>query len=163
MEEVTGNPEVSILNPWPTRFVRRRIEASEDWNNRLVAHITDMDSAQENLTTEFRKVEFFSSSEPAVEWLQERIKETVDGYFQNFAGPDFRWGLKGWPNVNRIGDYHAPHVHPWCYLSGTYYVQVPTAESGDCLASTPSGAISYTDSRPSASRIAVEGDPYSRP
>ncbi|MCH7832417.1 MAG: hypothetical protein IIC55_06045 [Proteobacteria bacterium] len=140
-----------------------RLDGCEDWNDQLVAHITGMDSTRENLTTDYRKTDFFKSSEPAVGWLGDRIKETVAGYFQNFADPELRWSLLGWPNVNRIGDYHAPHVHPWSYLSGTYYVRLPKAESGDNLSSTPSGAISYSDPRPAASRIAVEGDPYSRP
>jgi uncharacterized protein (TIGR02466 family) len=152
-----------FLEIWPTKLVQRRIEACEDWNNQLVAHIIDMESTQKNLTTEYRTVEFFSSNKPAVGWLEERIKETVNGYFQNFPSPEFHWGLKGWPSINRIGDYHEPHLHPWCYLSGTYYVQLPKAESGDYLASTPSGAINFSDPRPSASQIAVEGDPYSRP
>ena len=38
---------------WSTKFVQRRLDGCEDWNDRLVAHITDMDSRQENLTTEF--------------------------------------------------------------------------------------------------------------
>ena len=152
-----------FLEIWPTYIVQRRLDACEDWNDRLVAHITDMDSTQENLTTEYRKADFFASNEPAVGWLEDRIVETVAGYLRNFAEPDLRWTIKGWPSVNRIGDYHAPHVHPWCYLSGTYYVRLPRGESGDTLASTPSGAINFSDPRPAASQIAIEGDPYSKP
>lgn len=161
---VKASPDLEdFFDIWSTHIMQLRLDACEDWNDRLATHITDMDSTQENLTTEYRKVDFFTSSEPAVGWLEDRINETVAGYFGKFADPELRWGLKGWPSVNRIGDYHAPHVHPWCYLSGTYYVRLPKAESGDTLASTPSGAISFSDPRPAASQIAVEGDPYSKP
>ena len=48
-------------------------------------------------------------------------------------------------------------------MSGTYYVRLPRAESGNNIESMPSGATSFFDPRPAASLIAVERDPYSKP
>ena len=42
-----------------------------------------------------------------------------------------------WINVMRAGAIHAPHIHPHCAISGTYYVTVPPK----------SGAIRFEDPR----------------
>ena len=38
-----------------------------------------------------------------------------------------RWTLRIWATVLEAGGHQLPHLHPLGWLSGVYYVQVPTA------------------------------------
>ncbi len=73
--------------------------------------------------------------------------------------------MHGWANVNRLGDYHDPHNHPHCYLSGTYYVQVPTDRAPlQSRKDVRPGAITFYDPRgPAVNMGAIRGDPYVEP
>ena len=120
-----------ILHLWPTILVRRRLPDHAQPNTRLVELIEEMDRATEQLTTRYQGVDFLGIDHAAVRWLRAALEETVNGYFRD-AGMDYpiRWTIQSWPNVNRRGDYHPPHNHAWCYLSGTYYVKMPGDGSG---------------------------------
>lgn len=128
-----------FLDLWPTVLVRRRIADHAQPNAELVALIEAMDSAAEQLTTRYQGVDFLGMEHAAVRWLRAAIEETVVGYFRA-SGMDYpiRWSMQSWPNINRRGDYHSPHNHAWCYMSGTYYVKMPADGSG---------AISFYDPR----------------
>ncbi len=77
---------------------------------------------------------------------------------------DIRWSLHGWANINRFGDYHDYHNHPHAYLSGTYYVQVPsTLERLETRRDVRPGRITFYDPRSSVNMIAIKGDPYVEP
>jgi hypothetical protein len=80
--------------------------------------------------------------------LRDCINRTGIDYLKH-AGLDYQvnWGLQGWANVNRRGDYHDPHNHPHAYLSGTYYVAVPKAEQKlpENRPDVRPGAISFYD------------------
>lgn len=130
---------MKFLDLWPTVLVRRRIADFREPNAQLIALIEAMDRSTEQLTTRYLGADFLGMDEPAVRWLRAAVEETVDAYF-DASGMDYpiRWSLQSWPNVNRRGDYHPPHNHAWCYLSGTYYAKMP-AESD--------GAISFYDPR----------------
>lgn len=131
--------QARFLDLWPTVLIRRPLVGHETPNARLVDLIEDMDRASEQLTTRYQGVDFLGIDDSAVRWLRDAIAETVAGYFSE-SGMDYpiRWSLQSWPNVNRRGDYHPPHNHAWCYLSGTYYVK---------MAPDGSGAISFYDPR----------------
>ena len=43
----------------------------------------------------------------------------------------FTWKLDAWANVNRAGDFNRVHTHPGSTWSGTYYVDLGGATSGD--------------------------------
>ena len=38
------------------------------------------------------------------------------------------WQIHAWTNINRKGDYKDAHNHPHSYLSGTFYLKVPSAQ-----------------------------------
>jgi uncharacterized protein (TIGR02466 family) len=83
-------------------------------------------------------------------------------YFRHLAMDyPIDWTLQGWANVNRFGDYHDAHNHPRAYLSGTYYVAVPTAPAErQGRSDVRSGCISFYDPRGAANMTAIKGDPY---
>ena len=88
------------------------------------------------------------------------INVSINDYAKNL-GIDYEmdWHVQAWPNVNRFGDYHNLHNHPHSWLSGTYYVQVPT-DTGEHEGRSDlnPGAISFFDPRAQANMLAVKGD-----
>ena len=66
-------------------------------------------------------------NQPCTNWLRSNINDAVVNYFKstliNYA---IDWQIHAWPNINRLGDYHDPHNHPHSYLSGTYYLKIPS-------------------------------------
>jgi uncharacterized protein (TIGR02466 family) len=144
-----------FLDLWPTTLISRRIAGHEEPNARLVELIEEMDRASEQLTTRYQGVDFLGIDAAAVRWLHAAIDETVGAYFRQ-SGMDYpiHWTLQSWPNINRQGDYHPPHNHAWCYLSGTYYVKMPADGSG---------AISFYDPRSLANMLAPAQDEGAAP
>ncbi len=151
---------------WPTVFLRRTLPGAEAANRALAALILGLDENKANLTTDYRGDNFLLAEHPAAAWLRDCINRTVAAYFAELDmkfGID--WSLHGWPNVNRLGDYHDPHNHPHCYLSGTYYVQVPTERAPlRTRKDVRPGAITFYDPRgPAVNMNAIRGDPYVNP
>ena len=142
--------QAGFLALWPTILVRRRLTGHQQPNAQLIDLIEEMDRSREQLTTRYQGVEFLAIDDGAVRWLRNAVEETVRAYFDEF-GMDYpiRWSLQSWPNINRRGDYHLPHNHAWCYLSGTYYVKLPADGSG---------AISFYDPRAAPGMPAVAGE-----
>ena len=62
------------------------------------------------------------------------IQNAVDDYVRTLPDVDHpfisaapsRGEVGMWTNVLREGGYHAPHIHPAAWLSGVYYVKVPS-------------------------------------
>jgi uncharacterized protein (TIGR02466 family) len=63
------------------------------------------------------------------------------------------WTLFSWYNTNRYGDHHAPHTHPRSYLSGTYYVRVPSGPASVDDPRARPACISFYDPRTGANMI----------
>ena len=135
----TPDWQPKFLDLWPTLLIRRRLTGHDGPNAQLVDLVERMDGESEQLTSRYQGVDFLAIDNPAVRWLQGGVEETIRAYFGE-SGMDYpiRWSLQSWPNINRRGDYHPPHNHAWCYLSGTYYVK---------MAGDGSGAISFYDPR----------------
>lgn len=151
---------------WPTVFLRRTLPGHEIANQALAAYILDLDRKNKDLTTDYLGANLMADEHPAVAWLRECVNRTVADYFRQL-GMDYQidWSLHGWANVNRLGDYHDPHNHPHSYLSGTYYVQVPTDRAPlQSRKDARPGAISFYDPRgPAVNMGAIRGDPYIEP
>ena len=139
-----------FLDLWPTVLLRRRLAGHAQPNAALSELIEAMYRGSEQLTTRYQGVDFLGIDADAVRWLRTAIDETVAAYFRQ-SGMDYpiRWSLQSWPNVNRRGDYHPPHNHAWCYLSGTYYVKLP--DDGG-------GAISFYDPRGTVNMLMPAGE-----
>ena len=148
-----------VVNFWPTLLMRRTLPGHDEWNEKLRLTIESAEARNEQLTTHYQGVDFFNWDEPSVQWLKTSVDDSVHAYFSGLGMevPTER-ALQGWVNVNRAGDYHTPHNHGWCYLSGTYYVAM--APPGDD--SPRNGAISFYDPRVSANMLAIPGDSLSR-
>ena len=152
-----------FLSLWPTRFLQRRLPGHEVANQVIGELILEADARHQDLTTDYRSRNFFEDDHPAISWLRDCINKTVIDYLaRDQRRDDLQWSIQGWANVNRFGDYHDLHNHPHAYLSGTYYVAVPTQPTRSELPGrgdrTP-GAISFYDPRPQANMTAIEGDP----
>ncbi len=151
---------------WPTVFMRRALPGAEAANEVLAAYILELDERTQDMTTDYRGGNFLLDEHPAVAWLRDCINRSVTAYFAEL-GMRFKvdWSLHGWPNVNRLGDYHDPHNHPHSYLSGTYYVQVPTDRAAlRTRKDVRPGAITFYDPRgPAVNMNAIRGDPYVNP
>ena len=134
---------------WPTGLIKRRIPEHDRPNQDLIGIIDAMERENPNLTTDFNVDRFREHKHPAVTWLMSNIERSITAYFRQLGmNYPISWGIASWPNINRFGDYHSPHNHPWSYLSGTYYVQVPDADvDRDSSVDLNPACISYYDPR----------------
>lgn len=157
--------EQGLVSLWATHFLQRRIPNSEAANNVLLDLILQQEvkhSSQNNdLTTDYLAQNFLNTEHPVVEWLQKCLNHGVSEYLQ-LCKIDYSvdWTLQAWANINRRGDYHNVHNHPHSYLSGTYYIAMPTSASREHLsrADLNPGAISFYDPRAQANMLAIKGD-----
>ncbi len=154
-----------ILDLWPTRLVRKTLAACEEPNKGLVKLVMEWDRAAKNLTTDYRDNNPFEVDSGPTNWLREQVNGTMIEYLRA-TGIDFpvNWQIHGWANVNRRGDYHDPHNHPHCYLSGTYYLKVPTKRPGSRQRSdVRPNAITFYDPRTGFNMQSIRDDPYVEP
>jgi uncharacterized protein (TIGR02466 family) len=142
-----------IQDLWPTGLIKRRLPENDGPNQALIGIIDEMERENPDLTTDFNVDRFRDMKHPAVDWLMSNIERSITAYFRQLGMTyPISWGIASWPNINRFGDYHSPHNHPWSYLSGTYYVQVPEADVElDGSEQLNSASISYYDPRPEMS------------
>ena len=150
---------------WPTILLERTLPDTQTANEELVRLIESLDSEHTDLTTDYRSGNFFSLEHAAAVWLKDCVNVTVRDYFQHLGMDyDIRWSLQAWANVNRFGDYHDYHNHPHAYLSGTYYVRVPTEfEDLETRNDVRPGRLTLYDPRACANMTAIKGDPYIEP
>ena len=78
--------------------------------------------------------DLFELKEPIVEEFRSQMEQHVQA-FLNYFRPEERkkkdrFLLRGWINVNRANDSNMLHSHPGCFLSATYYVNVPAGMKG---------------------------------
>ena len=151
----------NIFTLWPTILVRRTFSDCETQNPALISLVEDMEQQTDQLTaSHWRDGTLFEVEHDAIQWLKAGIDETIRGYFDR-VGMDYGigWTIAAWPNINRRGDYHAPHNHAWSYLSGTYYVKVPEPAQGAGPAGRASSAgISFYDPRAVVNMLPAGGD-----
>lgn len=149
-----------FLALWPTTFLQDRLPGAQNANVLLASLIEEMDARSDDMTVGYLQGNFLDHPHPAIRWLKECVNHSVREYARH-AGIDYEmdWHLQGWPNVNRFGDYHNLHNHPHSWLSGTYYVQVPSGEPKvKGRSDLNPGAISFFDPRAQANMLAVKGD-----
>ena len=156
-------PRMAFSGVWPTLLVRRRLPDFEQPTAGLAAHIAEQEARETDLTARYLEQGFFSSGHPAVLWLKEQIDQTTTAFLRQVGIERTpRWKLTGWYNINRYGDHHAPHTHPWTYLSGTYYVRVPPAPASVDDPRAQPGCISFYDPRTGANMITLGAEPDAR-
>ena len=150
-----------FLQLWPTLILKAEMPGHDKANPILAKEIEALEAKNRLLTTDYRSQDFLSRDNPAVKWLKDCVNRAAINYMKR-QGIDYnmRWSLQGWPNINRLGDYHDPHNHPHAYLSGTYYVRVPEdrAKGLKNRKDVRPGAISFYDPRGAVNMTAVRGD-----
>jgi uncharacterized protein (TIGR02466 family) len=164
MSAGSTSPRMAFSGVWPTMLVSRRLPGFEQPTKELAAYIERQEARQADFTARYLEQNFFSSDSPAVNWLKRQIDQTTTSFLLH-AGIDrpLSWTNFGWYNVNRYGDHHAPHTHPWSYLSGTYYVQVPPLPANFDDPCAAPACISFYDPRTCANMVTVGTEPDARP
>ena len=160
---MTSVPRVVFNGVWPTMLVRRTLPGFEQPTDGLAALIVEQEAREADFTARYQEQSFLLSRQPPVLWLKDQIDQTTAAFLSHLGiSRPMSWTYQSWYNVNRYGDHHAPHTHPKCTLSGTYYVRVPP-ETGriDDPRSRP-GCISFYDPRTGANMITVGGEPDAR-
>ncbi len=154
-----------FVSLWPTKLLKRTLPDANAANKELARLIEDLDNKHRDLTTDYRSDDLFTHGHPATLWLKECVNVTVRDYFRHLGMDyDIRWSLQAWANINRFGDYHDYHNHPHAYLSGTYYVRVPSKlEDLESRSDARPGRLTLYDPRASANMTAIKGDPYIDP
>jgi uncharacterized protein (TIGR02466 family) len=154
-----------ILDLWPTKIVREQVDDAETYNPDLLKLIREWDRNKKNLTTDYRDNNPFNIDTPATNWLRGVVNQTTIDYLKAIGiNYPVNWQIHGWANVNRNGDYHDPHNHPHCYLSGTYYVKIPkTGGSKRQRSDLRPNSISFYDPRPGFNMGSIKNDPYVDP
>ncbi len=136
MAQTTSGLE--IIKLWSSVFLEIDLPGYESPTQRLIA------------LAEARSEDgVFTIDDPGVQWLKDQIARAVGVYAQRTGytqAPE--WSARGQFAVQNFGDYHPPHNHAWCYLSGTYYVK---------MAGDGSGAISFYDPRATVNMLTPAG------
>ena len=150
---------------WPLLFLERTLPGHEPANLELERLILEQETGNASLTTDYLSSNILAIDNPAIDWLKQCIHKSAVDYCRR-AGMDYsiEWSLQGWGNINRLGDYHDPHNHPYAYLSGTYYIRVPAKD--DSLknrADVRPGCITFYDPRGSVNMTAIKNDPQVEP
>lgn len=157
--------ETEILDLWPTKLIRRTFADCEEPNRDLIKHIREMEKGNKSLTTDYRDNNPLEHDRPGANWLRGRINETIIDYLRSI-GIDYsvNWSIHAWANVNRMGDYHDSHNHPRCYLSGTYYLKIPTdASARRQRGDVRPNRITFYDPRAGFNMNSIRNDPYVDP
>lgn len=161
-----------FLQLWPTQFLQREIPNADEANQLLLQLILQQEQQHQNaqseqgiknqdMTSDYLSANLFEIDNPVIDWLKACINKSVSDYLlEQGINYDVEWGLQGWANINRRGDYHNMHNHPHSYLSGTYYVQMPQSNAIDSIARADlnPGAISFFDPRSQANMLSIRND-----
>jgi uncharacterized protein (TIGR02466 family) len=89
--------------------------------------------------------DLFVLDAPVIIALRDHLEQHVQAFLTQLRGgvnasKKDRFRLQGWINVNRTGDKNVLHCHPGCFLSGTYYVKIPSdMQGGEIVFRDPRG------------------------
>ena len=156
--------EDGIIDLWPTKMLRRRLSDFEGPNRDLLKLVRQMDKTNKSLTTDYRDNNILNIDDPATNWLRAGVNASIIQYLQSIGiSYPVDWQIHAWANINRLGDYHDAHNHPHCYLSGTYYVKVPTGRDAGSRKDLRPNHITFYDPRAGVNMVAIKDDPYVDP
>ena len=114
-------------NLWPTTIMSVNLPGAEMANATLIDFINELDDERSQLTTKYLDQAFMEIDHPVIKWLNDCFTHAALDYAKNCGiNYDLEFSVQGWPNINQFGDYHNLHNHPHSWLSGTYYVCVPS-------------------------------------
>ena len=161
---MSTTPRMAFNGMWPTLLVSRRLPGFEKPTESLVAYIAEQEAREADYTARYQEQSFLSGKHSAVRWLKDQIDQTTTAFLRHLGiNRPMSWLFYSWYNVNRYGDHHAPHTHPKCSLSGTYYVRVPSDQVRVDDPRARPGCISFYDPRTGANMITVGSESDARP
>ena len=152
MTTETAEPIAPTLEPMPARRVKVALQPLfSTWIYQCEIGPVELNSELERLAHELMAdpanatrrtnsggwhyaFDLFELKEPVVERFRNLMEQHVQGFLNHFR-PEARkkkdnFRLRGWINVNRVGNSNTLHCHPGCFLSATYYVKVPAGMKG---------------------------------
>lgn len=152
-------PEITkhMLPAFATPIVNYRWSDAEALNRELTSLILDQAANNDGITKSnvggrHSPLDFLDSAEKCVRQLRQRLEQLTTELLRQVMRTDaivedHRFGLEGWANVLRFGQYNTAHNHPNAFWSGVYYVT-----ENDVLPAHPfSGKLELMDPRPGAS------------
>ena len=119
----------NVIDLWPIKFYQRPLFVIEEPKRALLKITRNLDKTNHNVTTEYSDHNILNIETLSTNWLRSEVNYSVIDYLQTI-GIDYpvNWQIHAWSNINRKGDYHDAHNHPHSYLSGTYYLKVPSTK-----------------------------------
>ena len=160
MNQIQGD----IIDLWPTKILQRYLKNFEKPNSLLLKLLNEMNKENKNISTDYRENNLLNLDHPGTNWLRDSVNDAVIDYLKS-ASIDYSvdWQIHSWANINRLGDYHDPHNHPHSYLSGAYYLKVPSSIEIGSREDTRPNCISLYDPRPGINMGSIKKDPYIDP
>lgn len=134
-------PRIKVgVMPLFSTWIYRCEDGPRDLNRRLerLAHRLMKDSRNAIRRTNaggwHYAFDLFELKDPLVAEFRNHMEQHVQAFLNHFR-PEGRkkkdnFRLRGWINVNRMGNSNLLHCHPGCFVSATYYVKVPRAMKG---------------------------------
>ncbi|MFP6774768.1 MAG: putative 2OG-Fe(II) oxygenase [Alphaproteobacteria bacterium] len=131
--------EDEVTHHFPTTFMRRRHNKTEDLNRRLSRFLLDLEKQGGNKRAGTSNVggfhsdtQLLSAKNDAIAQLRQMITEGIYAYLaplveNECAAPPEAVNLRlwGWCLIMREGDYNHQHMHPDANISGVYYISTP--------------------------------------
>ncbi len=159
----TINFEEESLRIFPTLVTRRVFSGVEEMNASLLrlalrAAASETNVIRSNFGGYHSETDLFRRSEPAIVVLTELVRMALLAHLEREVGGPLaaQFGLEGWINVSRRGDFNRPHVHPSTSLAAVYYV-----DPGDLSEEERkrSGVLEFLDPRNRPQMFETRGAP----
>ena len=77
-----NSSNTEILDLWPTKLVRKKLDDIEDPNRELLKLVREWDKTNKRLTTDYRDNNPFEVDSSATNWLRAQINQLVIEYLQ---------------------------------------------------------------------------------
>ncbi len=143
--------ENRIIDLWPTIFLIYSPDGHDRYQDDLAF-----------LAEQSANSDFLLNEDSAAAWLKSEINDAANAYLERWAEAEVTdFETTSHLVVNDHGDYHPLTNHPDSYLSGIYYVTVPTdIRDSHHRNDVKSSAISFSDPRFSMNMNAIAKDPH---
>lgn len=141
MKKELGIDDLYRINMFPVNLFKTKIKNHKEYNKVLIKSIKEIQKNRKSMNQsnyggyhsprDLQRDDRFNELKHAImETINDRIIPT---YYKPYYDMRMLVSIDDfeslWFTVNKKGDYNAKHTHPMSWLSGAYYVQVPTKKS----------------------------------
>lgn len=124
-----GFAGLEAFNAALAAMVRRHPDLERTHTNRATRHGVQTGSLTFNPTAEMRA--FFGVVDREVRAAKQKLAEAgLDTHVWVAHAPK-RWKVNAWAVLLESGGHQRAHIHPKAWMSGCYYVEIPTASMGE--------------------------------